>query len=78
MISPDTGVKFENVAGIDEAKEEIRPSIETCLSPLSFPVFKNFERSKFCGNKSGQDAQVLQELFLITFVYCVHIYIYRL
>ena len=30
MISPDTGVKFENVAGIDEAKEEIGPSIETC------------------------------------------------
>ena len=23
MISPDTGVKFENVAGIDEAKEEL-------------------------------------------------------
>ena len=38
MISPDAGVKFENVAGIDEAKEEIGPS-----DPRSFPVFEGIQ-----------------------------------
>ncbi|CAK9008666.1 ATP-dependent zinc metalloprotease FtsH [Durusdinium trenchii] len=36
MISPDTGVKFENVAGIDEAKEELTEIVDFLKAPERF------------------------------------------
>ena len=36
MISPDTGVKFDNVAGIDEAKEELTEIVDFLKAPERF------------------------------------------
>ena len=33
MIQPQTGVKFENVAGIDEAKEELVEIVDFLKAP---------------------------------------------
>jgi len=36
MVTPDTGVAFENVAGIDEAKEELQEIVEFLKNPERF------------------------------------------